>query len=257
MKTGTNGNSSLVRVRKSIGVGRLGMLSLLGVASLMAGCLGNDFLDGIGHGHHGSDGGSDSGAGGASGAGQVGDACGGFAANVRPCAPGLFCDGPFPELACAPDVGGTCQVRPEVCDLIYAPVCGCDRKTYGNDCQRQAAGVSKLSNGPCPADGTGGASGTGGTSGSGGNAGGIGDHCGGFIANASTCAKGLFCDGPFPDLACNPDVGGTCQPRPEVCDQLFAPVCGCDCKTYGNDCMRQAAGVSKRADGACSSATGC
>ena len=233
----------------------LPMLGVLGLAGLMAGCLGNDWIDGIGHGHHGSDGG----AGGAAGGGQVGDACGGFAANVRPCAPGLVCDGPFPELACAPDVGGTCQVRPEVCDLIYAPVCGCDLKTYGNDCQRQAAGVSKLSNGACPSSGTGGATGSGGTAGGGGGntGGGIGDACGGFIANARTCAKGLFCDGPFPDLACAPDVGGTCQPVPEVCSQLFAPVCGCDCKTYGNDCMRQAAGVSKRADGACSSTTGC
>jgi hypothetical protein len=29
-------------------------------------------------------------------------------------------------------------------------VCGCDQKTYGNDCARQAAGVSKLSEGACP-----------------------------------------------------------------------------------------------------------
>jgi len=231
------------------------MLGVLGLASLMAGCLGSDFLDGIGHGHHGSDGG----AGGAAGGGKVGDACGGFAANVRPCAPGLFCEGSFPELACVPDVGGTCQVLPEVCDLIYAPVCGCNQKTYANDCQRQAAGVSKLSNGACPADGTGGATGSGGTDGgAGGNTGGgLGDACGGFAANVRPCAKGLFCDGPFPQNACAPDIGGTCQPVPEVCNQLFAPVCGCDCKTYGNDCMRQAAGVPKRADAACSAATGC
>ena len=34
----------------------------------------------------------------------------------------------------------------------------------------------------------------------------------------------------------------------------FPPRCGCDGKTYGNDCARQAAGVSKRSDGKCGSA---
>lgn len=238
----------------------LAMIGVLGCASVMAGCLGNDVLDGVGHGSsHGGTGGSsgDGGAaGGATGGGRTGDACGGFAANVRPCAPGLFCEGSFPELACAPDVGGTCQVRPEVCDLVYAPVCGCDQQTYANECERQAAGVSKLSNGACASGGSGGAAGSGGTTGSGGGAG-LGQACGGFAANVRTCAKGLFCEGPFPDLACAPDIGGTCQPQPEVCSQLFAPVCGCDCKTYGNDCERQAAGAPKRANGACDSVPGC
>jgi hypothetical protein len=45
---------------------------------------------------------------------------------------------------------------------------------------------------------------------------------------------------------------GTCVRAPDVCAQIFLPVCGCNGKTYGNDCQRRAAKVSKAHDGACS-----
>ncbi len=96
--------------------------------------------------------------------------------------------------------------------------------------------------------GTGGATQTGGTTGSGGT-GGTGKICGGLAGYP--CAAGEFCETSPGECCC--DFFGTCAARPQVCPELFLPVCGCDGKTYGNDCLRQVAGVSKNFDGACPS----
>ena len=44
---------------------------------------------------------------------------------------------------------GRCEPRPKGCDLLYAPVCGCDGKTYGNACAAAVAGVNVAGKGPC------------------------------------------------------------------------------------------------------------
>ncbi|MBW2732753.1 MAG: serine protease [Deltaproteobacteria bacterium] len=46
-------------------------------------------------------------------------------------------------------------------------------------------------------------------------------------------------------------IEGTCTPRPEYCIYLYLPVCGCDSKTYGNECEAAAAGTSIASQGAC------
>lgn len=52
-------------------------------------------------------------------------------------------------------------------------------------------------------------------------------------------------------------IQGVCQPRPEMCIAMEAPVCGCDGNTYGNDCRASAAGVSIAHKGACGQTNPC
>jgi len=50
----------------------------------------------------------------------------------------------------AADASAYCAPRPVACTTIYSPVCGCDWKTYSNDCVAAAAGTGVMYNKVCP-----------------------------------------------------------------------------------------------------------
>jgi hypothetical protein len=174
-----------------------------------------------------------SGAGGGATAGTPAEKmCGGIA-GVR-CPEKQYC-AYAPEARCgAADMSGTCAPIPEACTEQLDEVCGCDDKTYGNACKAARAGVSVVMKGACakpemPGIAEGGLCGTRGVNGE--------------------CAARLYC--AYKADCGATDAGGVCRKKPVVCTKIYAPVCGCDGKTYASACTAAAAGASVAKKGEC------
>lgn len=132
---------------------------------------------------------------------------------------------------------GTCRTRPASCPSIWAPVCGCNHKTYVSDCHRLAAGEPLKYQGVCAA---------------------VVDAgypppppppdaavplCGPY----GSCPAGTVCN----ITSCYPGASGTCVSKPPSCPSLWSPVCGCDGVTYTNDCFRLYYGAALAHSGSC------
>ena len=77
---------------------------------------------------------------------------------------------------------------------------------------------------------------------------GVGKTCGGI--RGTPCDAGLFCE--MKAGTCNiADNQGKCVKVPRFCPDIFKPVCGCDGKTYSNDCARRAKKAQKNHNGRC------
>ena len=160
----------------------------------------------------------------------------------------------------------TCFSRTQNLSIAYqsgAKGCACNSATDESVCV-EGVGLICDSNvwiavydGPCmPPPGTGGAS-NGGSSGTGSKSTGgsaTGGATGAKLCGAwagDTCAASEYCAYQAGQLCGGTDAEAICQPRPQVCDDVYAPVCGCDSKTYANSCAAAVAGTGVNAASAC------
>ena len=60
------------------------------------------------------------------------------------------------------------------------------------------------------------------------------------------CGAGQYCEKRG---RCN--GRGDCTPQPDFCIEVFDPVCGCNGRTYSNDCYAARDGVNVRHPGPC------
>jgi len=143
------------------------------------------------------------------------------------CAITSACVEGFCAFGCGAAVATVCVTRPG-----DSPVCGCDDVTYTSACAADEAGAAVKREGACDASG---------------------------CTSDADCPDGQFCESPTgacPALAPEPTevpiaARGECQVIPASCLGSDALVCGCDGKTYTNDCERRKAGVARAALGGC------
>jgi hypothetical protein len=100
------------------------------------------------------------------------------------------------------------------------PVCSCDGLNFDNACFARQAGKNVAYRGKCE-----------------------GTHC---FKNEDCASPRMFCE--FSPCAIET---GKCRLRPESCELVWQPVCGCDHHTYSSKCVANFMGMSVGAEGVC------
>lgn len=200
--------------------------------------------------------------------------CGGRHGDV--CAEDEFCSVEIGPQCGAANQTGVCRTRLEgfECPGDVTPVCGCNDVTYESACVARQAGVNLRRLGACEEVASCEVAGESYPSGSVDipagdgcntcscedgilacsrqvcNNGQRGLQCGGSVG--LQCGTGLYC---FYELAqqCGAENQlGLCRPIPRGnCAAVIDFVCGCDGKTYSNECVARARGMSILQDGRC------
>jgi hypothetical protein len=83
---------------------------------------------------------------------------------------------------------------------------------------------------------------------SGANAANLDEACGG--PDKITCNSALYCQLPAGQCS-TADVPGVCAKMPDFCMRVSRPVCGCNGKTYMNECEARKAKVAIDTSSAC------
>jgi hypothetical protein len=171
---------------------------------------------------------------GSAGSGGGGSVCGGMLG--LQCPSGQYCVYEIQAACGNGDQTGVCTSTPPICNDKAVQVCGCDGKTYVSVCAAATQSGAVLHMGPCEEEPP------------------MPVSCGGL--QPSACQTGEFCNFPVESQCGSADQTGTCSKVPDVCDNVSAPVCGCDNVTYSNSCVANIKGVSVLHDGVCDPPSG-